>query len=187
MSQFLTYGCSELTYSEQKEIDYQVLRAYWLFTVSKLIDLVDTIFFVLKKKTQHVSYLHLQHHTLALFATWFYGRYWPGQEFLVIGFINVFIHVFLYFYYLLAALGPNFKKYLWWKKYLTQMQIVQFIVNIVFMSVSFNYLYCGYNPVKVIIGICMNLFNLVLFSHFYYNSYLVEKNPSRFHPRGAYV
>lgn len=33
----------------------------------------------------------------------------------------------MYTYYLLAALGPQVQKYLWWKKYLTIMQIVRIL------------------------------------------------------------
>lgn len=38
--------------------------------------------------------------------------------------INSLIHVLLYSYYALAALGPHVAKYLWWKKYLTILQLV---------------------------------------------------------------
>lgn len=33
----------------------------------------------------------------------------------------------MYTYYMLAAMGPEVQKYLWWKKYLTVFQMVQFI------------------------------------------------------------
>lgn len=38
--------------------------------------------------------------------------------------INSSIHVLMYGYYGLAALGPHIQKYLWWKKYLTIIQMV---------------------------------------------------------------
>ena len=38
--------------------------------------------------------------------------------------LNSFIHLVMYTYYGLAALGPKYQKYLWWKKYMTKMQIV---------------------------------------------------------------
>ena len=38
--------------------------------------------------------------------------------------INSFVHVLMYTYYGLAALGPRVHKYLWWKKYLTRVQLV---------------------------------------------------------------
>lgn len=33
----------------------------------------------------------------------------------LLGLINSFIHVIMYAYYLLAAMGPQYQKYLWWK------------------------------------------------------------------------
>lgn len=34
----------------------------------------------------------------------------------------------MYFYYLCAAFGPEVQKYLWWKKYITTIQLVQFVL-----------------------------------------------------------
>ena len=42
-----------------------------------------------------------------------------------IGAINSFVHVIMYAYYGLAALGPHMHKYLWWKRYLTMLQMVR--------------------------------------------------------------
>ena len=41
------------------------------------------------------------------------------------GLINSFVHIIMYAYYLLAAFGPTVQKYLWWKKYLTTLQMVK--------------------------------------------------------------
>jgi hypothetical protein len=45
----------------------------------------------------------------------------------LLGVINSFVHIIMYAYYLLAALGPEVQKYLWWKKYLTTLQIVSIV------------------------------------------------------------
>jgi hypothetical protein len=37
---------------------------------------------------------------------------------------NSFIHVVMYTYYGLAALGPRVQPYLWWKRYLTKLQVL---------------------------------------------------------------
>lgn len=42
------------------------------------------------------------------------------------GFANTFVHIWMYLYYALAAVGPSVHKYLWWKKYLTTLQMVSF-------------------------------------------------------------
>lgn len=38
--------------------------------------------------------------------------------------LNNFVHVCMYFYYMVSAMGPQYQKYLWWKKYMTELQIV---------------------------------------------------------------
>lgn len=38
--------------------------------------------------------------------------------------INNAVHVVMYAYYMLAAMGPEVQKYLWWKKHLTTVQLV---------------------------------------------------------------
>lgn len=40
------------------------------------------------------------------------------------GLLNTFVHIIMYAYYMLAAMGPQMQKYLWWKKYLTALQMV---------------------------------------------------------------
>jgi len=43
----------------------------------------------------------------------------------LLGVINSFVHIIMYTYYLLAAFGPTVQKYLWWKKYITTLQMVR--------------------------------------------------------------
>jgi hypothetical protein len=43
---------------------------------------------------------------------------------LFVGALNSFIHVLMYSYYGLSACGPQIQKYLWWKRYITQAQMV---------------------------------------------------------------
>lgn len=51
--------------------------------------------------------------------------------------VNSSIHVLMYAYYGLAALGPSVAKYLWWKKYLT---ILQMVSKFEFFALIFFYL-----------------------------------------------
>ena len=39
--------------------------------------------------------------------------------------MNCYVHIVMYTYYLLAAMGPKMQPYLWWKKYMTVMQLTQ--------------------------------------------------------------
>ena len=37
---------------------------------------------------------------------------------------NSFVHVVMYAYYGLSAVGPQMRPYLWWKRYITKLQLV---------------------------------------------------------------
>lgn len=98
--------------------------AVWLYYIGKLTELLDTVFFVLRKKQNQISTLHVYHHTVMPLAGFVGVKYFAGGHGTLLGVINSFIHVLMYAYYGLAAMGPEVQKYLWWKKYLTKMQIV---------------------------------------------------------------
>ncbi|CAG2172674.1 unnamed protein product [Oppiella nova] len=38
----------------------------------------------------------------------------------------------MYLYYLLSAFGPQIQPYLWWKRYITRLQLIQFAILIVY-------------------------------------------------------
>lgn len=102
----------------------QVARAVYLYFLAKLTELLDTVFFVLRKKDKQITFLHLYHHTVMPMISWGCTKYYPGGHGTFIGVINSFVHIIMYSYYLLAALGPQYQKYLWWKKYITNIQMV---------------------------------------------------------------
>lgn len=58
---------------------------------------------------------------------------------------NTLIHVIMYSYYALSAV-PSLRSYLWWKKYLTQIQLTQFVIYALYMIPFLKYQH-GY-PVK---------------------------------------
>lgn len=81
-------------------------------------------FFVLRKKDEHVSLLHVVHHGIMPMSVWFGVRFTPGGHSTFFGLLNTFVHIVMYFYYMVAAMGPQYQKYIWWKKYLTAFQMV---------------------------------------------------------------
>ncbi|CAL1286986.1 unnamed protein product [Larinioides sclopetarius] len=98
--------------------------------IIKFMDLLDTVFFVLRKKQNQVSFLHVFHHAgMCLLFSWSFKKLH-----LILGFyvpialvLNTAVHVIMYTYYGLAAIGPQMQKYLWWKKHLTLLQIGQLL------------------------------------------------------------
>jgi len=89
----------------------------------KYLELIDTVFLALKKKP--LAFLHVFHHsaTALLCFTQLNGR--TSVSWVPIT-LNLTVHVFMYYYYWATAGGRT----IWWKKYLTTMQITQFIIDI---------------------------------------------------------
>lgn len=50
--------------------------------------------------------------------------------------LNCVVHVIMYTYYGLSALGPTFQKYLWWKKHLTSIQLVCITELFIYLCVA---------------------------------------------------
>ena len=83
------------------------------------------MFFVLRKKDNQISLLHVLHHGLMPFSMWIVVRFVPTGHETFAGMLNSFVHIIMYFYYLLAAVsGPQYQRFLWWKKYVTSLQLV---------------------------------------------------------------
>lgn len=93
------------------------------------------------------------------------------------GLLNTFVHIVMYTYYLLAAMGPKVQPYLWWKKYLTAFQMLQFIAIMVH-AFQLLFIECNYPKAFVWwIGLHAVMF-LFLFKEFYQQSYQ-QKRPRK--------
>ncbi|VDQ11449.1 unnamed protein product, partial [Trichobilharzia regenti] len=101
-----------------------LVRAIWLFHVSKVVECLDTFFFIIRGRTHLVTWLHVYHHCTMIPLTWAGVKWVAGGELFQPVAVNSSVHVIMYSYYALAALGPQWRKYLWWKRYLTLIQMV---------------------------------------------------------------
>ncbi|RWS07718.1 uncharacterized protein B4U79_08099 [Dinothrombium tinctorium] len=97
----------------------------YTYYVSKFIDFLDTVYFVLRKKYTHITGLHLFHHTMMPFWTYIFFKFSSFTNNGFIPMVNGFVHTLMYTYYALAAIG--FRK-LWWKKLITRLQLTQFVL-----------------------------------------------------------
>ncbi|XP_054155274.1 elongation of very long chain fatty acids protein 7-like [Oppia nitens] len=100
-----------------------------LYLLSKFMDWFDSLFFALRKKFSHLSLLHVYHHMSVPFFGWLLIKmcpFMPGIYLFIL--MNTFIHFLMYGYYFLSAFGPKVQKYLWWKRYITQLQLAQFLI-----------------------------------------------------------
>ncbi|XP_050735194.1 elongation of very long chain fatty acids protein 4-like isoform X2 [Eriocheir sinensis] len=120
-----SWFCQPVDYSTNPD-EMRIAAALWWYYVSKLVEFMDTLFFILRKKTNQLTFLHIYHHS-TMFCLWWIGIKWVagGSSFLA-AMMNSFVHVVMYAYYGLSALGPSMQKYLWWKKHITCIQLIQF-------------------------------------------------------------
>ena len=87
-------------------------------------------FIVLRKKNEYVSLLHVVHHGMMPITGFIGARFAPGGHTTFPGFLNSFVHIIMYNYYMVSAMGPSYSKALSpWKKYLTILQLVYTLFN----------------------------------------------------------
>ncbi|XP_059098209.1 elongation of very long chain fatty acids protein 5-like [Tigriopus californicus] len=135
---------------------------FYVYWITKVCELLDTVFMILRHRFRQISPLHVYHHaSMLLLSDLGYTRY-AWAAFAMPLMLNALVHVFLYLYYGLTAMGwqPS------WKRRLTELQIVQFVIDLVHASIgvlyhNFCYWSLGY-------GLSM----LYLFTAFYIRTYL---------------
>nr|KAG5714125.1 hypothetical protein BaRGS_020453 [Batillaria attramentaria] len=148
----------------------RILNVTWVYYVSKYIEVADTVFFILRKKTGQITVLHVWHHASIIFFWWFGTAYTPGGQAFFNPLLNCGVHVVMYTYYGLAALGPSLQPYLWWKKYLTKLQIIQFVIIAIHCIYSLI-IECPYPKIFAIMALSYAIILILLFANFYRKTY----------------
>lgn len=155
----------------------RLARATHIYFLTKFIEFLDTFFFIGRKKFTHVSRLQLIHHGIMPFMSWLLVRWLPGGQESFGGMFNSLVHVIMYSYYFLAALGPHMQKYLWWKRYLTTFQMFQFVV--IFcksMLLITGVVECGYPWQFSMVSVGVTGLFFILFADFYVQEYRMKKS-----------
>uniref|UniRef100_A0A182QNU6 Elongation of very long chain fatty acids protein n=1 Tax=Anopheles farauti TaxID=69004 RepID=A0A182QNU6_9DIPT len=148
-------------------------RLGYVYFLLKILDLADTVFFVLRKKQSHVSFLHVYHHTIMVLSASFFMRYLIGGHTFILGILNTLVHAIMYFYFFLTIYRPEVTRGATWKRYITLVQMVQFayLVFHFFRPIVLD-VECGYpRTVMWFVGL-QNVFMLIMFADFYRRTYL---------------
>uniref|UniRef100_A0A2K5CD71 Elongation of very long chain fatty acids protein n=1 Tax=Aotus nancymaae TaxID=37293 RepID=A0A2K5CD71_AOTNA len=177
-----TWRCDPVDYSNSPEA-LRMVRVAWLFLFSKFIELMDTVIFILRKKDGQVTFLHVFHHSVLPWSwTLLMLSYCPltGGMGSFHAMINSSVHVIMYLYYGLSALGPVAQPYLWWKKHMTAIQLIQFVLVSLHISQYYFMSSCNYQyPVIIHLIWMYGTIFFVLFSNFWYHSYTKGKRLPR--------
>ncbi|KAF8783177.1 elongation of very long chain fatty acids protein AAEL008004-like [Argiope bruennichi] len=162
--------CQPVDYSNKIEA-VRLAQIGYLFYLTKFVEFADTIFFVLRKKDNQISALHVIHHSIVPFSLWFGIKFAPGGYNTLFPFLNSFVHVIMYGYYGVAALGEKYKKYLFWKKYMTYIQLAQFVCVMVY-AVSLYINKCDIPKTFIVMNFIHALLFLALFLNFFIKNYI---------------
>ena len=139
---------------------------YWsyIYYLSKYYELIDTALAILNGSRIPHFKLHVFHHACVLFMAFNWLRVRQSLQFGGLLF-NTFVHIVMYYYYTLKASGV---KYIWWKKWITTLQIVQFTFSAVNFGITMTYIFReGLSGCAGTTELFMNfLFNMVLLKGF---------------------
>lgn len=169
------WGCDEALSTRKRTI---MLHYGHLFFHTRYLEFFDTFFFVLRKKNSQISFLHVFHHGVVPTLMYIGLKFYPVPFNALLPTTNMFVHIIMYAYYGLATFGPKIQKYLWWKRYLTTMQISQFALLLIHCSQPLLYIRspeCKFPPGLVMINISIGFTFLMLFVSFYRQTYCSQK------------
>ena len=149
----------------------------FLFPLSKLPELVDTSFIVLRK--QKMVFLHWYHHVTVFIYCW-YSYAYPISTGIWFGVVNYFVHAIMYAYYTVKASGRSPPR--WVAKIITTVQLSQMFAGILLNYMAIKSLTegktCRTDPFAIFISISIYASYAILFGNFFYWTY-IHKRPSK--------
>uniref|UniRef100_A0AC35TI83 Elongation of very long chain fatty acids protein n=1 Tax=Rhabditophanes sp. KR3021 TaxID=114890 RepID=A0AC35TI83_9BILA len=170
------------TYSICHSCNPESVAAFWslAFCASKVVELGDTLFIILKKKP--LIFLHYYHHAAVLIYTVHSGAEHTssGQAYIL---MNFFVHSLMYFYLALQTLRL-FKMPKYVSMTLTTLQLIQMVIGV---STTLYVYYiktklgvpCQQSIPNIYFAIAIYLSFGILFVNFFINAYCVKQRKSK--------
>lgn len=153
---------------------------YYINSIFKVWEFLDTFLLALRKKP--IAFLHAYHHAATLILTWNQLMEHSAPQWVPI-ILNLWVHIIMYYYYAMTALRIR----IWWKKYLTSFQIIQFVIDVVVIGYAyFTFIKSGYDKNTcygtsrgAIVGLSILFSYLLLFVRFYFVTYAAPKKKKK--------
>lgn len=150
----------------------------FLFPLSKLPELVDTSFIVLRK--QKMVFLHWYHHVTVFIYCW-YSYAYPISTGIWFGMVNFTVHAIMYAYFAVKASGRSPPR--WVAKSITTIQLSQMFAGIILNYLATKSLLenktCEMNPFAISISIFFYVSYAILFGNFFYWTYVYKRGQGR--------
>lgn len=149
---------------------------FWahVFYFSKIFEFVDTLLVLVSgSRSRRLSFLHVYHHAVVVVMCYVWLA--SSQSLFPVALVtNATVHVVMYAYYLLCAVGIRPR----WKRLVTDFQIVQFVFSFLISGWMLRLHFSG-SGCEGIRGWCFNaVFNaslLALFVDFHFKNYANKK------------
>lgn len=107
-------------------------------------------------------------------SRWIGVKYVAGGSSFLGAMFNCYVHVLMYTYYFLAAIGPTMRPYLWWKKYLTIIQMLQFLFALI-MGINALRVGCDFPMWMQYSANAYMVSFLLLFGRYFYREYCEKR------------
>ncbi|KAL7035531.1 hypothetical protein ACKWTF_008430 [Chironomus riparius] len=151
----------------------------YIYFMSKFWDLIDTVFIILKKNHRQLSLLHCYHHLMMATGGYFIMKWFSGGPFVILGFLNSSVHAIMYFYYLLSTFRSDVRTSIKWKKHITQLQMLQFIIVIISFLIPIFSKDCEFSKAMSLFMASQTSLILYLFARFYVKAYLSSNKSTK--------
>nr|WDS84447.1 elongation of very long chain fatty acids protein 6 [Apocyclops royi] len=161
-------------------IENDRVSGFWalMFVLSKVPELGDTIFIVLRK--QPLIFLHWYHHLTVLLYAWYsFTEYTAAARWFIV--MNYLVHSVMYTYYAFKAMKFRVPRGI--AMVITTLQLIQMVfgclVNVWAYQIKEAGQECGVSHQNINLSLLMYTSYFVLFARFFYNTYLANDSGTK--------
>ena len=171
-----SYNPYECHFKTRDVTDVFKLKVIYSVFLLRASEFIETVVFVLRKKQNQVSWLHVYHHLGVVSLAWIFIKYNPSKQEQIIIAINSAVHVVMYLYYFLSSFDSMKVITNKTKQLITAMQITQLVL----IMTHIIHALAACNATKLY---WLQLGNIVIligmFLQFYLSSYRSDKVKTR--------